>query len=212
MNDPIFVPESEADAYQCIFANKATLFIFALNFQFSVQLFEFLERGGGPPSVGVFGFPFTLYRMIAARDGALNIYHFKCSLDALKKQLPTSPTIAKYVDAIKVREALKQFNKYFPNTDNIRHAISHAGEMQPTPRRQKQNIQKKDESFHGGASGAGGLFMGAIYEKTYTVGIEGTVFSVSLDNESIRKLNHTISMIDEAFQGASAPTVPQPKN
>src|SRR5215212_7552350 len=86
-------PIAEIDAYQCVSINRFNLRHFASEFQNSVALFELLERGGGPPSTGVFGGVFILYRIIAARDGALNVYHFKCCLEAIKKQLPDCPSL-----------------------------------------------------------------------------------------------------------------------
>jgi hypothetical protein len=90
MSIDTLIPPDEKDAYGCIVANRANLFRFEHDLARSTALFEFLERGGGPPSAGVLGGEFTIWRMIAARDGALNIYHFGCSLDAIKKQLPTA--------------------------------------------------------------------------------------------------------------------------
>ena len=72
------IPPEETKAHECIMANFAGLYRFLSEFQNSVALFEYLERGGGPPSDGVLGGQFTIWRMLAARDGALNIYHFKC--------------------------------------------------------------------------------------------------------------------------------------
>jgi hypothetical protein len=107
--------------------NKANLTRFLDEFRMSVALFELLERGGGPPSVGVFGGEFMNYRMIAARDGALNIFHFGCSLEALKKQLARCPSLASRTNAVKLRNAIKQFGSYFPHADNVRNAVAHAG-------------------------------------------------------------------------------------
>src|SRR4051812_12686370 len=84
MND---IPEAEQEAHACIAVNRLNLSRFFEEFQRSVRLFELLERGGGPPSAGVLGGEFIHYRIIAARDGALNIFHFGCALEAVRKQL-----------------------------------------------------------------------------------------------------------------------------
>lgn len=172
---------------------------FAEEFQRSVALFELLECGGGPPSVGVFGGEFIYYRIISARDGALNIYHFGCSLEAIKRQLPTCPSLAKKVNAITIRDALKQFEKYFPHCDNVRNAIAHAGELFNNPNSMKKHQQRTGHAGHGFSVSEGGLFTCALYERTYSVGIEGSVFSLTLDQVSLNKLLHIIQMIDTAF-------------
>jgi hypothetical protein len=186
--------------------NRLNLVRFLDEFQKSVALFELLERGGGPPSVGVFGGPFIHYRMIAARDGALNIFHFGCSLEAIKKQLPKCASMAQRSDAVKLRNAVKQFKNYFPHADNVRHAIAHAGELFSSPEKIKANEQKSDHQGIGFSSLAGGHLIGAIYERTYSVSNHGLVFSVTLDNESIAKLVHIVSLVDDAFQGPAAQT------
>ena len=196
----------------CITVNRFYLTRFLEEFQNSVLLFEFLERGGGPPSVGVFGGIFIHYRIIAARDGAMNIFHFGCSLEAIKRQLPKCASLASSTDAIKLRNAVKQFKLSFPHADNVRHAVAHAGEICSTPLKIKSSEQKSDHEGVGFRSTAGGHFLGALYERTYSVSNLGEVFSVTLDNESIRKLAHVISLVDQAFQNPAAMTKPLLEN
>ena len=170
------IPEAEREAHECVSSNRLNLGRFLDEFQRSVRLFELLERGGGPPSVGVFGGEFVQFRMIAAKDGALNVYHFGCSLRALRAQLPTCPTLARQTDAKKLREATKSFQRDFPHIASVRHAIAHAGELYETPRSMRENEQKNDEVFDAGTSSSGGLLLGALYERTYSVGFAGPCF------------------------------------
>jgi hypothetical protein len=191
---------AEKAACDCISMNRMNLHRFLSEFQTSVALFELLERGGGPPSIGVFGGVFIQYRIIAARDGALNIFHFGCSLEAIKKQLPMCPSIAQRTDAVKLRNAVKQFNSDFPHADNVRNAIAHAGEVFSTPQKIKENEQKSDHKGVGFSSGAGGHLIGALYERTYTVSNHGFIFSVTLNADAIAKLANIILLVDAAFQ------------
>jgi hypothetical protein len=165
-----------------------------MEFQNSVNLFELLERGGGPPSVGVFGGVFSLYRMIAARDGALNIYHFGRSLAAIRNQLGACRSITN-IDRKKVREAGKVFRLHFPHVDSVRHAIVHAGELYNTPAKMENEELKRHTSF----GAAGGTLMSALSERTYSIGFEGEVFSVTLDNQTISILITIRNSVDSAF-------------
>lgn len=90
---------------QCLAANRSNLGSFCEAFSTAAQLFELLERGGGPPSAGVLGGPFIQFRIIAAKESAMNIFHFGNTLDAIKKQIPRCPTSQNTVDVTKVREA-----------------------------------------------------------------------------------------------------------
>jgi len=196
---------ADDDARNCVLINRANLTHFLNEFQISVALFELLERGGNP-SAGVFGGVFIQYRIIAARDGALNIFHFGCSLDAIKKQLPRSPSLVRQTDAIKLRNAVKQFNSFFPHADNVRHAVAHAGEMFRSPQRMKENEQKTDHKGVGFSSVAGGFLIGALYERTYSVSNLGQIFSVTLDSGAVQKLAKVILLVDEAFQARASRT------
>ena len=201
------VPEHEREVYECIVGNRANLRRFLTDFQTSVALFELLERGGGPPSTGVLGGEFFQYRIIAARDGALNIYHAKCSLEAIKKQLPQCPSLNPFVDPKDIRRALKIFNQFFPNCDNVRHAIAHAGEIFSSPRIMKKHEQRDARSHPGFTFGTatikpgvgGGWFVHSLWDRTYSVGIEGDIFSIAIDQTSIAKMEDVICLVDSAF-------------
>src|SRR4051794_27545198 len=162
MTEPTDLPD---DASQCIAMNRYNLRRFFGDFQVSVALFELLERGGGPPSVGVFGGIFIQYRIVAARDGGLNVYHFRCSLEAIKKQMPLAATLAKKVDPIAIRKAVTEFDRLFPNTDHVRHGIAHAGEVFKNPAAMKVHQQKQPHEGAGFAIGSGGWFQEALYER-----------------------------------------------
>lgn len=203
------IPPEESEAYHCIIANKFNLGRFLEQFQISVSLFELLERGGGDSSVGVLGGIFIKYRIIAARDGGLNIYHFGCSLEAIKKQLPTCRTLSKKIDAIKVRNTVKQFAAYFPHCDNVRHAVAHAGEVFSSPESMRGHTQRSDHKGVGFESAAGSIFGEALYERTYSVSNNGQIFSVMLDQASIDKLGHIISLMNDAFEAPDEQTALQ---
>lgn len=189
--DRASISSAEESAYQRVIANRSNLLRFLESFEVSVSLFEFLERGGHPPTAGVLGGDFIQWRIVAARDGALNIYHFGCSLKALKQQLWHCPTIAKNVELDLITDAIRHFKLYFPHAKNIRHAIAHAGEMADSPKQMKIG------------EGKNGLIH-ALYERKYTIGYLGDEFTVEMDATSTNKLRHLTHMADSAFQ-ARAP-------
>jgi hypothetical protein len=195
--------ETMNDAEMCVYINYSNLHQFIQAFQTSVALFELLERGGGPPSTGVFGGVFIQYRIVAARDGALNIYHFGSSLAAIRTLIATHRReLADKFDPIKIRKASTQFRADFPHIDSVRHAIAHAGELNDTPSKLKTSEQKTDHTGHGFSSGAGGILVNALYERTYSIGFEGSVFTLQLDAASISKLEHIFGLVGEAFSGS----------
>jgi|ERR1700730_3321273 len=191
-------PPDDRDVKVCILKNMLGLSIFLEQFKKAVALFELLERSD--PPVGVLENELFTYRMIAARDGALSIFHFKCSLEAIKKQLPRCRSIAAKVDAVKIRDSVKQFSAFFPHTDNVRHAIAHAGERFSSPERMKEHSMKVARYGPGFAIDEGGYLLSALHERTYSVGNLGEIFSVRLDQTAISNLQAVISSVQQAFQ------------
>lgn len=82
----------EAAYCDCLAANRLNLSRFYDGFVLAEQLFELLERGGGPPTLGVLGGTFIQFRTIAAKEGAMNIFHFGNTLLAIKRQIPLCPS------------------------------------------------------------------------------------------------------------------------
>ena len=191
-------PPDDQAVKDCILKNILGLSIFLEDFKKAVALFELLERSDFP--VGVSENELFTYRMIAGRDGALSVFHFKYSLDAIKKQRPHCRSIAAKVDAIKIRDVVKQFSAFFPHTDNVRHGIAHAGEVFSSPEKMKVSSMKVARYGQGFAIDEGGYLLSALHERTYSVGNLGEIFSVRLDQTAISNLQAVISSVQQAFQ------------
>lgn len=189
---------------ECIAIARLDLRRFADDFACSIALFALLERGGQGPSAGVLGGPFIKYRIIAARDGALNIYHFACALESIRTNLALSKTALAAVDRVELREISRRFRQKFPKIDYVRHAIAHAGELSNHPAKLAKNAQKADHVGHGFSSSKGGVFIEALKDQTFSVGLDGDIFSVNLDATSLHALIEIQAEIDALFQGVDA--------
>jgi hypothetical protein len=66
------------------------------------------------------------WRQIAARDGALQIYHIGAVIGKFREHLRSSPTLQSLLDRQKLRNATKLFESYFPNYRLIRDSIGHS--------------------------------------------------------------------------------------
>jgi hypothetical protein len=94
------------EAEDCVSRNVVNLYRFFAEFQLSVERFELLERGRDHrASVGG---QFIKYRIIAARAGALNLYHFGCSLEAMEEQIPLSRTLQGRVTAQRIKQQCRR--------------------------------------------------------------------------------------------------------
>jgi hypothetical protein len=181
----------------CVLKNLGSLLVFETQFNRAVTLFDWLKHTDFPLD-GLESENFA-YRMIAARDGALSVFHFKCCLEAIKKQLPRSKSLSVLVDTVKIRETLKRFSVLFPHSDNVRHGIAHAGELLSSPERMKQNGMKVSRYGPGFAVHEGGYLLAALHDRTYSVGNLGEVFSLTLDHVAISNLRTVRSSVEEAL-------------
>lgn len=190
----------ENDICECVVMNQLNLRIFGEGLAVAVQLFELLERGGGPPQVGVFGGVFNNYRMIAAKEGALNIYHFGCSLRELRQKVGLCPRTRDKTAGKKLREADKLFRQHFPNAEAIRHAIAHAGEVWTSPHRAARHQLKQDHSGPDGSHISAGAHQAQMLSgRTYSVQWEGSMFQVTMDGGPLHALSVIQALVDAAL-------------
>jgi hypothetical protein len=192
----------------CVFKNLLFLQIFAEQFKTAIALFDMIQRAEAPHNV--LRNEYHAYRMIAARDGALSIFHFKCCLESIRKQLPRSRSLSALVDKVKIRDELKRFSVLFPHADSARHAIAHAGEIFKSPEWMKQHGMKVPKYGPGFAVDEGGYLLSALHDRTYSVGNRGEVFSATLDHIALSNLRSIHSAVQDAFK-AALETLGQPR-
>lgn len=196
----------EAEIFNCIKINQLNLSRFLEDFQHSTSLFELLERGGGPPNVGVFGGVFINYRIIAAKDAAMNLYHFRCSLKAIVEQSKFVPSRISSTSMQSVKDQLLLFDSQFPHTDTIRNGIAHAGELHNTPIKINAATETKRQKAHGVETGPGGLLICALFERTFTIGKQRKLFSMQVDNSTISILVSIADSVNSIFASLPQPT------
>lgn len=199
VTDAAPLSSNEEEICSCVSMNRANLQTFASGFIRAGRLFELLERGGGPPHLAVFGGEFVDFRAIAAKEGALNVYHFGCSLSALRGQVGRCPRTQGVVSASKLKDADKLFKKHFPNADTIRHAVAHAGEVWASPERAARHRLRKDHIWIGGFTGAGTHQFSGLFNRTYALQWEGRVFEVEIDVSTGQKLLDVVFLVESAF-------------
>jgi hypothetical protein len=82
---------------------------------------------------------------MAARDGAMTVYHFSGVIDAIKKSQKNTPTLRALVDGKRIRAAGRQFKVHFPQFEQIRHAIAHDAEFAATPELKRKHRSPEDK-------------------------------------------------------------------
>ena len=133
MIDGDHIPNNEREAVRHLFGLLFLLGWYEQQFRHALALFDACEKGPGsvpkdikdPPKFDPPKYPIieaqwhTLHgwKAMAARDGALAIYHFGQALAAISPRLHDCPTISARVDHPAVRLARKAFRAALPSYD-----------------------------------------------------------------------------------------------
>jgi hypothetical protein len=151
-----------------------------------------------------------LYRewmRIAARDGAMVIYHFGKSIEALKRNLHQCPTLEQLVSRDDLRLATNLFREHFPRFETIRDAVGHQGELTEDPKSFAKN------SFTG-VYNAPGIQIGETARNSvisdtisggrkYIVTNKGKILSYEVSRETLANLASVKDSFYDAFRKAT---------
>jgi hypothetical protein len=129
-------------------------------------------------------------RMMAARDGAMTIFHIGKALQAINANLKLCPTLAGQVDSKILRAACKKFSTAFPKNEALRTAVAHVAEFTQSPQ-QFQKITAK----------IGGLFLNNLEggDEFTTTSFKGERVSYHINNKSAALLREVVQDLFSAF-------------
>lgn len=174
----------------------------------AVTLFEFCHarrrriEAGEQLGLDYFLEQLSQWRFIAARDGAMSIWHSWHSIEGVRRALPTCPALLAAVDTEKVRNACKLFRTSFPHFEAVRHAVAHTAELIKNEKSFALN------SFSGSYLGAGitiedgaknVMLQNSLQGDEYTATFEGKIVTYRLNQDSVLKLAAVRNLFYEAF-------------
>jgi hypothetical protein len=176
---------------------------------------EMGELASGEPRVLLDPAGITLrgWTVMAARDGALTIYHFGKTIDALRQSFNSCPYIKGLVDHQVLREASKSFRREFPDSEAIRHVVGHVIDFCATPlQREHHSAQGPTPSGSDPAlSNERQQFHGMLDLRTYIVSYAGCLYSYEICEKTARQLNAVKLKIYSSLQSvAVGPEAPGP--
>ncbi|MHA6685122.1 hypothetical protein [Mesorhizobium sp. A556] len=145
--------------------------------------------------------------MIAARDVAMTIFHFRFLLNTITGGVFKSPTLLRLSDEKALRSLMSRFENYFIKAERARNAVGHSAELVSTPEKLTENIVSGDRNIAGVVSIAGGgsFFIGSILNgRTLTMTIQNDVVSVEVSSESLQVLDSLCDTLFDALRPAEA--------
>ncbi len=215
--DVPFIDEARIpqDERHCVYNCRTNMFLmqsFWKDFHNALFLRKFARNHAAmwkPSPVKTMEDMFISWEFIAARDGAMSIYHFFNAMDAVNTWAHKSKSIADNLDRDALKNAFKIKKQHFPRFEAMRHAVSHAGELQ-------KNQKRIDDNFYSGSYDGSikivadpGTGNGAIYNSLF-----GDNYVSMINNEIIEyKINDEtldiLSTIAKIYFGAFAPLAPR---
>jgi hypothetical protein len=137
---------------------------------------------------------FAQWPMLAARDGAMSIYHFGIVMEGIKKTLPSYPAIYGGVDKAQLRAATNLFRQHFPRPERIRNVVAHSAE------------EAKNLIVQATVSGKIGFIMfNNMVGRHFTTTYGETTVSYELAETTVHNLDLVKSSFYESFSGLARP-------
>lgn len=142
------------------------------------------------------------WSFVAARDGAMSIYHFLCAMEGIKACVHRGPTIKPYFNGKTSREATKLFSARFPRCEEMRHAIAHAAELVESPEKFEEN--SFSGSYDDGAvritNSKNIMISNHLNGDVYSTTINGQIISYAINDVTRTSLIEVRSKLYSAFE------------
>lgn len=152
---------------------------------------------------------FRAWSPLAARDGAMTLFHFSKTLDALKACVANCPSISRVVDHDEFRDIRRSFKKQFPDFEGVRHGVAHSGELLKDQKRRELNSVTGPIALGGGlelSEGAqmmgGEIIINRHFKKVY----EGRLVSYELSPENWQFLEQLVDRIYALLKALEHPS------
>jgi len=149
---------------------------------------------------------FSKWKIIAARDGAITIYHVATLIRGIMQAVHNLPSLATDIDKALLRAANKSFRSDFPNFTKLRHAVAHGPELMETAADANKNMFKgqfKNSDFELDNPGRG--LIDVISSRCYGTSIDGLFVTYDVSAETAQKLRKIQQTIDEALGSLATP-------
>ncbi len=138
--------------------------------------------------------PIVSWKHIAARDGAINLYHFSTTLESISKSIGLAKSLHHTADHDKIKAARKLFRDTFPTVEKMRHSVAHAADLHKSKENTKENTVFGEK---------GGLFIsGNLVKGVFSFTHEGKVVSYELSQRTANIVREVAWTLVSAFPDA----------
>ncbi len=136
---------------------------------------------------------------VAARDGAMSLYHFSKTLDALRASFKNTPLLKNHVNHEMLRETSKEFHKFFNEIDKTRHAVAHAAELTKSLEDVEKNAIRNYDSGGIKIENSKVIIGDILMDDNFRTMIEGHLRGYSVNAQSLFHINEILTKIYHCF-------------
>lgn len=186
-------PETEREHVRHIEGQLFGITRFVRDFEAAVSLFNFSSM-----------FPHEItgnWQFVAARDGAMSIYHFAKTIEGVRAAFGDCPTYRSAVDHRKLRAATKDIEVSFPGFEKLRHALAHNAELRRSHEHAAQNATKGPfDNFGIKIEGEGSVTIGnGLNGNKFFTSIDGIMASYEISRDSLASLQRIHATFESGF-------------
>ena len=143
------------------------------------------------------------WQLIAARDGAMSIYHFAKAMDGANTWAFRHKIIGDKVDKTLLRKSFKQLQQSFPRLAAMRHSIAHSTELIKNPDWYKDHAFTGSYDRHGIQLDNAKNFMATnvLSGNTFISTFENEIIEYEISQNSLDQLIEIRTLFFSAFSG-----------
>ena len=201
-------PPEEAGAIRQLQENVWSMAAFIKKFRAAVLLFDHCEHrrsklGSDEEAARLL----KDWQMIAARDGAMSIYHFGKMWTVMPTLVRQAPTLWARMNQTAFNQVGGSFEQGFPQWALVRKGIAHMGDFRKAANRVAEHVTADDILLPDVTvrSSAETYVSDCLSGRTYVSTVEGKVVRYDISNETLGSLCGVYDLIVEAFRPVSAP-------
>lgn len=210
------IPAEEHDLAWIVQGSLSSLGSYVRKFEQALSLFEFAEHQHrlrlsdvSPEGIKAMS-ALSGWKFVAARDGAMTIYHFMCAMESVKTCVYRSPTLKPWFNAKVSKQATKLFGVRFPKCEAMRHAIAHSAELYESPEKLEENAfsgDYKDKMFD--LQGVKGVVIAdTLSNRSYITTFKRQIISYDVSMDTLNALTEIRKLFCSAFMRPASSDLP----
>jgi hypothetical protein len=188
------VPLSEREFARKCETNLRSMSLYVMQFDSALRLFLYMFSYYSIPQTSLFvrsNDPGN-WKLIAARDGAMCIYHFAKSFDGVCYWTSQSAFLSSRINRAERKQASEILRERFPQFETMRNAIAHAGDIFGNAQSEKHIIKGPLSTPDITVEEGGKLFVQDSFsgDRTFMTTFRGELQQYDIDHASLEALRN----------------------